>query len=176
MLYRVYFAWAGFKLAMFVIVGTYYIGSCKSNYHSSCQGVLNKTSCEKFNRQFCVFFKKSCISDFAKYFSYIVAVSFIGGRNLSTLDHIMLYRVHLACLCHWSPSTCHEYPTHLLLVNQYYKFINLIKLHVKSLTDNSVFFSKRVAFQILQKGVTRTLCSEKMDNLLKICADKIKLL
>ena len=50
-----------------------------------------------------------CLSHIQQYFSYIVVVSFIGGGNqrtrrkpptcrksLTTLDHIMLYRVHLA--------------------------------------------------------------------------------
>jgi hypothetical protein len=34
MLYWVHLAWAGFKLTMLVVIGTYCIGSCKSNYHT----------------------------------------------------------------------------------------------------------------------------------------------
>jgi hypothetical protein len=31
---RVHLAWAGFKLTTFMVIGTYCIGSCKSNYHT----------------------------------------------------------------------------------------------------------------------------------------------
>ena len=34
MLYRVHLAWAGFELTTLVMIGTDYIGSCKSNYHT----------------------------------------------------------------------------------------------------------------------------------------------
>jgi hypothetical protein len=34
MLYRVHLAWAGFELTTLVVIGTDYIGSCKSNYHT----------------------------------------------------------------------------------------------------------------------------------------------
>jgi hypothetical protein len=34
MLYRVHLAWAGFKLTALVVIGSYYVGSCKSNYHA----------------------------------------------------------------------------------------------------------------------------------------------
>jgi len=33
MLYRVHIAWAGFLLTTLVVIGTDYIGGCKSNYH-----------------------------------------------------------------------------------------------------------------------------------------------
>ena len=33
MLYRVHLTWAGFKLTMQVVIGIYYIGSYKPNYH-----------------------------------------------------------------------------------------------------------------------------------------------
>jgi hypothetical protein len=33
MLYQVHLTWAGFKLAISVVIGTDCIGSCKSNYH-----------------------------------------------------------------------------------------------------------------------------------------------
>jgi hypothetical protein len=35
MLYRVHLAWAGFELTISVLIGTDYIGNCKSNYHVS---------------------------------------------------------------------------------------------------------------------------------------------
>ena len=34
MLYQVHLAWAGFELTL-VVIGTNYIGSCKSNYHTT---------------------------------------------------------------------------------------------------------------------------------------------
>jgi len=34
MLYRVLLAWAGFEIKTLVVIGTAYIGSCKSNYHT----------------------------------------------------------------------------------------------------------------------------------------------
>jgi len=34
MLYRVHPAWVGFELTMLVVIGTEYIGSYKSNYHT----------------------------------------------------------------------------------------------------------------------------------------------
>jgi hypothetical protein len=34
MLYRVHLAWAGFELTKLVVIGTDYIGSCKSTYHT----------------------------------------------------------------------------------------------------------------------------------------------
>jgi hypothetical protein len=34
MLYRVHLAWAGFELTPLVVIGTDWIGSCKSNYHT----------------------------------------------------------------------------------------------------------------------------------------------
>jgi len=34
MLYRVHLAWAGFELTTLVVIGTDYIGSYKSNYHT----------------------------------------------------------------------------------------------------------------------------------------------
>jgi hypothetical protein len=34
MLYQTQLAWAGFKLATLVVIGTDYTGSCKSNYHT----------------------------------------------------------------------------------------------------------------------------------------------
>ena len=34
MLYRVHLAWVGFELKTLVVVGTDYIGSCKSSYHT----------------------------------------------------------------------------------------------------------------------------------------------
>jgi len=34
MLYRVHIAWAGFELTTLVVIGTDYIGSCNSNYHT----------------------------------------------------------------------------------------------------------------------------------------------
>ena len=34
MLYRVHLIWAGFELTALVVIGTDYIGSCKSNYHT----------------------------------------------------------------------------------------------------------------------------------------------
>jgi hypothetical protein len=33
-LYRVHLAWAGSELTPLVVIGTYCIGSCKSNYHT----------------------------------------------------------------------------------------------------------------------------------------------
>ena len=35
MLYRVHLAWAGFQLTTLVVIGTDFIGSCKSNYHTT---------------------------------------------------------------------------------------------------------------------------------------------
>ena len=40
MLYQVHLAWAGFELTTLVVIGTNYIGSGKSNYHTSCN--INK--------------------------------------------------------------------------------------------------------------------------------------
>ena len=34
MLYRVHLAWSWFELTTLVVIGTYCIGSCKSNYHT----------------------------------------------------------------------------------------------------------------------------------------------
>jgi hypothetical protein len=34
MVYRVHLAWAGFELTTLVVIGTDFIGSCKSNYHA----------------------------------------------------------------------------------------------------------------------------------------------
>jgi hypothetical protein len=34
-LYRVHLAWAGFECATLVVIGTYCMGSCKSNYHTT---------------------------------------------------------------------------------------------------------------------------------------------
>jgi len=34
MLYRVHLAWVRFELTILVVIGTDYIGSCKSNYHT----------------------------------------------------------------------------------------------------------------------------------------------
>ena len=33
MLYQVHLAWLGFELMTLMVIGTDYIGSCKSNYH-----------------------------------------------------------------------------------------------------------------------------------------------
>ena len=33
-LYRVHLVWVGFELTMLVVIGTDFIGSCKSNYHT----------------------------------------------------------------------------------------------------------------------------------------------
>jgi len=46
MLYRVHIAWAGFELTTLVVIGTDYIGSCKSNYDT-----ITTTTAPKFNWQ-----------------------------------------------------------------------------------------------------------------------------
>jgi len=35
MLYWIHLAWAGFELTMLAVIGTDYIDSCKSNYHTT---------------------------------------------------------------------------------------------------------------------------------------------
>ena len=47
MLYRVHLARAGFKLTRIVVIGTYGIGSCKSNYHTITTTTASIRSCWK---------------------------------------------------------------------------------------------------------------------------------
>ena len=54
MLYRVHRSWALFELTTSVVIGTYCIGSCKSNYH-----MITTMTAPKFNKkilQDCQFF------------------------------------------------------------------------------------------------------------------------
>jgi hypothetical protein len=54
MLYRVHRSWALFELTTSVVIGTYCIGSCKSNYH-----MITTMTASKFNKkilQDCQFF------------------------------------------------------------------------------------------------------------------------
>ena len=50
-LYQVHFAMSGFKLTTLVVICTDYIGSCKSNYHTSTTKVVSFEYIHKQNHQ-----------------------------------------------------------------------------------------------------------------------------
>jgi hypothetical protein len=84
--------WSRFELTITVVIGTYYLGSCKSNYHiryifffSIAENVQIWLVCYYNNYNLpnnllvCLF--DGVERHFQQYFSCIVAVSFIGGGN-----------------------------------------------------------------------------------------------
>jgi hypothetical protein len=94
--------WAWFKLTTLLVIGTDCIGSFISNYHMITTKTAPKTTVCLFDGVYCLF---------QQYFSYIVAVSFIGGGNRRTRKKTPTCRkslTNLIIICKYKGITCGE--------------------------------------------------------------------
>jgi hypothetical protein len=116
MLYRVCLAWVGFELTMLVVLGTDYIGSCISNYHT----ITTKTAPHDVKRFYFQPDRNNHCHSPARFY-------FISSYHIK-----LLYTEYL---CHRSPrlcSVCRNHISPLLLTSfmQYHQIFNKSKTRV----------------------------------------------
>ena len=136
MLYRVHLIWAGFEVTILLVIGTYCIGSYKSNYHT----ISSKTT-PVINRKFKQWWStiQPVSYNFLHKWFQNITVSFIRGKKLikifayfNLIKHIhYIFKFGFGCrkVRHW-------------IMYKLYQWVDNTLIYIYIYSSNSLFFSR----------------------------------